>query len=70
MYIYLLMNQFNEHYVILLCNYSNNLMIFRYDKWDEYHKEIEEMNVNVENFTVSLLKYYSFILNKCFIPNF
>lgn len=45
-------------------------MLFRYDKWDEYHKEIEEMNVNVENFTVSLLKYHNFILNKYFIPNF
>lgn len=29
------------------------MVIYRYDKWDEYHKEIEEMNVSVENFTVS-----------------
>lgn len=29
------------------------IFVFRYDKWDEYHKEIEDMNVSVENFTVS-----------------
>jgi len=37
-----------------LFTFKRFLLIFRYDKWDEYHKEIEDMNVGVENFTVSL----------------
>lgn len=36
------------------------LTVVRYDKWEIYAKEVEEMQMNMENFTVSLFKenYY------------
>lgn len=30
------------------------LTVIRYDQWDLYTKEIEEMNLNMENFTVGI----------------
>lgn len=29
------------------------LTVVRYDLWDKYTKEVEELNMNMENFTVS-----------------
>lgn len=29
------------------------ITVVRYDLWDKYTKEVEELNVNMENFTVS-----------------
>lgn len=31
------------------------LTVIRYDEWDKFTKEIEELNVNMNNFTVSPL---------------
>ncbi|XP_015370283.1 PREDICTED: transmembrane emp24 domain-containing protein 6 [Diuraphis noxia] len=41
-------NQFSKFAAKLVNLY---ITVIRYDKWDEYHKEIEDMNVGVENFT-------------------
>lgn len=41
-------NQFSKFAAKLVNLY---ITVIRYDKWDEYHKEIEDMNVSVENFT-------------------
>lgn len=34
------------------------LTVIRYDQWDLYTKEIEEMNLNMENFTVGSFKLF------------
>lgn len=34
------------------------LTVVRYDQWDKYTKEIEEINMNMENFTVSILLFF------------
>lgn len=31
------------------------LTVIRYDQWDRLSKEVEEMHLNMENFTVSIL---------------
>lgn len=44
-------NQFSKMAAKLVNMY---LTVVRYDQWDKYHKEIEELNVSVGNFTESV----------------
>ena len=46
-----------EYHFVVFLKYSIN---FRYDQWEMYSKELEDMNLSVENFTVSNL------LSNCF----
>lgn len=42
-------NQFSRFAAKLVNLY---ITVVRYDLWDQYTKEVEELNVNMENFTV------------------
>uniref|UniRef100_A0A8D8ZKF0 Transmembrane emp24 domain-containing protein 5 n=1 Tax=Cacopsylla melanoneura TaxID=428564 RepID=A0A8D8ZKF0_9HEMI len=44
-------NQFSRNAGKLVNMY---LTVVRYDQWDKYHKEIEDLNVSVQNFTESV----------------
>ncbi|CAG2054890.1 unnamed protein product [Timema podura] len=44
-------NQFSRFAAKLVNIY---ITVIRYDKWDEYTKEVEDLNLSVENFTVSI----------------
>lgn len=37
------------------------LSVIRYDMWDKYAKEVEELDMNIKNFTVSKLFINSFL---------
>lgn len=58
-------NQFSRFAAKLVNLY---LTVIRYDEWDKMSKELEEMDLNISNFTVSifalLFSLFYFILTK------
>ena len=46
------------------------ITVIRYDEWDKYSKEIEELQLNMQNFTVSyLFSIYNLVYNKIFFSS-
>lgn len=41
------------------------LTVIRYDQWDRLSKEVEEMHLNMENFTVSMIFHQIYCIIEC-----
>jgi len=37
------------------------VMLYRYDEWDKYTKELEDLNISVGNFTVSPIFFFYYL---------
>lgn len=46
------------------------LSVIRYDMWEKYAKEVEELDMNIQNFTVSFLIKFTFTIKNTKYTNY